>query len=139
MAETDAALERLPWTVEASRPARVLAAARSWLPKGQLLPEHILRRRHHTIVWLLWAHVVGLTIFGLFMGQTPLHMAVEATLMAIPAVMATSEWVALRLRVAAAAFGLITTAAMLVKPSNGVVEAPFHFFVMIGVLTLNQD
>ncbi len=139
MAESDAALERLPWTVEASRLARVVAAARAWLPKGQLLPEHILRRRHQTIVWLLWAHVVGLTIFGLFMGQTPRHMAVEGTLMAIPAVMATSEWVGLRLRVAAASFGLITASAMLVHLSNGVVEAHFHFFVMIGVLTLYQD
>jgi diguanylate cyclase (GGDEF)-like protein len=139
MADSEAALERLPWKVEASRPARVVAAARAWLPKGQLLPEHILRRRHQTIVWLLWAHVVGLTIFGLFMGQTPRHMAVEGTLMAIPAVMATSEWVGLRLRVAAAAFGLITASAMLVHLSGGVVEAHFHFFVMIGVLTLYQD
>jgi len=139
MAETDAVLERLPWTVQASRPARVVASARAWLPKGQLLPDHILRRRHKTIVWLLWAHVVGLTIFGLAMGQTARHMAVEGTLMAIPAVMATSEWVGLRLRVAAASFGLITASAMLVHLSGGVVEAHFHFFVMIGVLTLYQD
>jgi diguanylate cyclase (GGDEF)-like protein len=139
MAETDAALERLPWNAQASRPARAVAAVRAWLPKGQLLPEHILRHRHQTIVWLLWAHVVGLTIFGLVRGQTVRHMAVEGTLMAIPAVMATSEWVGLRLRVAAASFGLITASAMLVHLSGGVVEAHFHFFVMIGVLTLYQD
>ena len=83
---------------EASRPARAVASVRAWLPKGQLLPDHILRRRHQTIVWLLWAHVVGLTIFGLAMGQTARHMAVEGTLMAIPAVIASSEWVGLRLR-----------------------------------------
>jgi diguanylate cyclase (GGDEF)-like protein len=139
MAEQDVALERLPWTVHASRPARALAAARAWLPQGQMLPEHIVRRRHHTIVWLLWMHVVGLTIFGLVMGQTVQHMAFEGTLMAGPAVMATSEWVGLRMRVAAASFGLITASAMLVHLSNGVVEAHFHFFVMIGVLTLYQD
>jgi diguanylate cyclase (GGDEF)-like protein len=139
MAETDVALEHLPWNVRASRPARALAAARAWLPQGQMLPEHILRRRHHTIVWLLWIHVVGLTIFGLVMGQTVPHMALEGTLMAGPAIMATSEWVGLRLRVAAASFGLITASAMLVHLSGGVVEAHFHFFVMIGVLTLYQD
>src|SRR6185312_10318314 len=139
MAETEAALERLPWNVGASRPARALAAARAWLPQGQMLPEHILRRRHRTIVWLLWMHVFGLTIFGLFMGQTVQHMAVEGMLMAGPAVMATSEWVGLRMRVAAASFGLITASAMLVHLSNGLVEAHFHFFVMIGVLTLYQD
>jgi diguanylate cyclase (GGDEF)-like protein len=134
-----AALDRLPWTAKTSRPARLLNAARNWLPQGQMLPEHILRRRHHTIVWLMWMHVVGLTAFGLFMGQTVPHMAVEGTILALPAVMATSEWVGLRLRVAAASFGLITASAMLVHLSNGVVEAHFHFFVMIGVLTLYQD
>ena len=40
---------------------------------------------------------------------------------------------------AAASFGLITASAMLVHLSGGVVEAHFHFFVMIGVLTLYQD
>jgi diguanylate cyclase (GGDEF)-like protein len=139
MAESDVALERLPWTVRASRPARALAAAHAWLPQGQMLPEHILRRRHHTIVWLLWLHVVGLTIFGLLMGQTVPHMALEGTLMAGPAVIATTEWAGMRMRMAAASFGLITASAMLVHLSNGVVEAHFHFFVMIGVLTLYQD
>ena len=59
--------------------------------------------------------------------------------MLAPAVLATSEWVRLRLRVAAASFGLITASAMLVHLWGGVIEAHFHFFVMIGVLTLYQD
>jgi diguanylate cyclase (GGDEF)-like protein len=133
------AIDRLHWTAKGSRAARVLAAARAWLPQGQMLPEHILRLRHRTIVGLMWFHVVGLVAFGLLMGQTVPHMAFEGTLLALPAVMATSEWVGLRLRVAAASFGLITASAMLVHLSNGVVEAHFHFFVMIGVLTLYQD
>jgi diguanylate cyclase (GGDEF)-like protein len=139
MADNDVALERLPWTVQASRPARALAAVRAWLPQGQLLPEHILRHRHHTIVWLLWMHVVGLTAYGLVRGQTVLHMTFEGAILAGPAIIATSEWVGLRMRVAAASFGLITASAMLVHLSNGLVEAHFHFFVMIGVLTLYQD
>ena len=60
-------------------------------------------------------------------------------MLAAPALLATYEWVPLRLRVAAASFGLITASAMLVHLSAGVVEAHFHFFVMIGVLTLYQD
>jgi EAL domain-containing protein (putative c-di-GMP-specific phosphodiesterase class I) len=43
------------------------------------------------------------------------------------------------MRVAAASFGLITASAILVHLWNGVIEAHFHFFVMIGVLTLYQD
>jgi diguanylate cyclase (GGDEF)-like protein len=132
-------LERLELRAQTSRLARMLAAAHNWLPQGQMLPEHILRRRHHTIVWLLWIHVVGLTVFGLLRGQRVPHMAVEALILAGPALIATMEWVGLRMRVAAAAFGLITASAMLVHLSGGVVEAHFHFFVMIGVLTLYQD
>jgi diguanylate cyclase (GGDEF)-like protein len=123
----------------ASRPARMLESVRQWMPRGQMLPEHILRRRHHTIVWLMWLHVVGLTAFGLFRGQTVPHMMVEGGILALPALMASTEWVPLRMRVAAASFGLITASAILVHLWGGVIEAHFHFFVMIGVLTLYQD
>ncbi len=123
----------------ATRAARVLEYARAWLPQGQLLPEHIWRRRHHTIVWLLWFHVVGLTAFGLFQGQSVAHMMVEGGFLALPALLAGSEWASMKLRVAAASFGLITASAILVHLWGGVIEAHFHFFVMIGVLTLYQD
>ena len=35
--------------------------------------------------------------------------------------------------------GLITASAVIVHLSGGVVEAHFHFFVMVGVITLYQD
>jgi diguanylate cyclase (GGDEF)-like protein len=133
------ALDRARSRARVSVPGRVVEAVRVWLPRGQMLPEHILRRRHHTIVWLMWAHVVGLTAFGLLRGQTVAHMTLEGSILAAPAVMASSEWVSLRMRVAAASFGLITASAMLVHLWGGVTEAHFHFFVMIGVLTLYQD
>ena len=38
-----------------------------------------------------------------------------------------------------AVLGLITASAVIVHLSGGVVEAHFHFFVMIGVITLYQD
>src|ERR687893_753607 len=44
-----------------------------------------------------------------------------------------------RARSAAAVLGLITASAVIVHLSGGVVEAHFHFFVMIGVITLYQD
>ncbi len=127
------------WGVRASLPARALEAVRVWLPQGQLLPEHIWRRRHQTIVWLLWAHVAGLTAFGLLQGQTVPHMILEGGLLAVAAMLAGSEWLSMKLRVAAASFGLITASAVLVHLWGGVIEAHFHFFVMIGVLTLYQD
>ena len=47
-----------------------------WLPKGQLLPEHVLRRRHHSICVLLWLHVPALFAFGMLVGH---HSIVHAT------------------------------------------------------------
>jgi diguanylate cyclase (GGDEF)-like protein len=117
----------------------VVEAIRQWLPKGQLLPEHIWRRRHATIVWLLWLHVPGLIAFGLFMGQSLPHMLQEGGLVAILALIAGSERYSTKARVIAASLGLITCSAIVVHLSGGFIEAHFHFFVMIGVLTLYQD
>jgi diguanylate cyclase (GGDEF)-like protein len=128
-----------PWRAQATPAARALELVRHWLPQGQLLPEHIWRRRHQTIVWLLWFHVVGLTVFGLFQGQSVPHMMLEGGFLAVPALLAGSEWASMKLRVAAASFGLISASAILVHLWGGVIEAHFHFFVMIGVLTLYQD
>jgi diguanylate cyclase (GGDEF)-like protein len=119
--------------------ARVAENVRQWLPKGQMLPEHIWRRRHSTIVGLLWVQVVALTAFGLWQGQSPRHMAIEGGFLALPALLASSEWAGAKLRVAAASFGLISCSAVLVHLWGGVIEAHFLFFVMIGVLTLYQD
>jgi len=109
------------------------------LPKGHLLPEHIWRRRHTTIVTLLWFHIAGLAAFGLATGRTPLHVLSESAVIALAAWVAGWERVGMKLRAAAASFGLITASAVLVHLSGGYVEAHFHFFVMIGVLTLYQD
>ena len=37
------------------------------------------------------------------------------------------------------ALGLVTASAVLVQISGGLIEMHFHFFVMVGILTLYQD
>jgi diguanylate cyclase (GGDEF)-like protein len=111
-----------------------------WLPKGQLLPEHVLRRRHHSICVLLWLHVPALFAFGMLVGHHSLvHVVADVSLIALCGVGASSERFRMRARVIAASFGLITCSAVVVDLWNGQTEAHFHFFVMIGVLTLYQD
>jgi diguanylate cyclase len=139
MSELDAALEGLRVEHRSSRLRGAIHAVWQWMPQGQLLPEHIWRRRHKTIVYLMWFHVVFLTTFGLVQGQSVPHMMFESSLLILPALLAGSEWASMKMRVVAASFGLITASAMLVHLSNGYIEAHFHFFVMIGVLTLYQD
>ena len=134
-------LDRLPsgWAAEQPTGLRRYAhAVRHWLPEGQLLPEHIWRRRHAAIVWLLWIHVPALVAFGLLQGQAVPHMALEGGLIAAAAALAQSERFTMTQRVVAASFGLITSSAVLVHLWTGFIEAHFHFFVMVGVLTLYQ-
>jgi diguanylate cyclase (GGDEF)-like protein len=116
------------------------AALMRWLPQGQLLPEHIWRRRHSAIVVLLWAHVPVLFAFGMLVGHHSLpHVVADVSLIALAGIGASSEGFGSKARVIASSFGLITCSAVLVDLWNGVTEAHFHFFVMIGVLTLYQD
>jgi diguanylate cyclase len=111
-----------------------------WLPKGQLLPEHVLRRRHRTICVLIWLHVPALFAFGLVVGyHSILHVAVDVSLIALCGLGATAERFRMKARIIAASFGLVTCSAVLVDLWGGITEAHFHFFVMIGVLTLYQD
>jgi len=111
-----------------------------WLPKGQLLPEHVLRRRHHSICVLLWLHVPALFAFGLLVRDNSLgHVTADVSMIVLCGIGASWERFRLKARVIAASFGLVTCSAVLVDLWGGVTEAHFHFFVMIGVLTLYQD
>jgi diguanylate cyclase (GGDEF)-like protein len=115
------------------------AAFIHWLPRGQFLPEHVLRRRHQGIVLLLWLHVPALFAFGLLMHHSLVHVTADVSLIALCGLGASWDRFNMRARVIAASFGLMTCSAVLVDLWNGVTEAHFHFFVMIGVLTLYQD
>jgi diguanylate cyclase (GGDEF)-like protein len=114
-------------------------ALKHWLPKGQLLPEHVLRRRHRSIVILLWLHVPALFAFGLLMHHSLLHVSLDVSSIVLCGIGASVERFRLKARIIAASFGLMCCSAVLVDLWNGITEAHFHFFVMIGVLTLYQD
>ncbi|MDQ3756544.1 MAG: GGDEF domain-containing protein [Actinomycetota bacterium] len=110
-----------------------------YLPKGHSLPEEVWRVRHRTLSYLLRAHVVGLFVLGLALGEGPAHSAVEA---AIVGVFAVAGWAATGRRHVASvvtALGLVVSSAVLVHLANGTIEMHFHFFVMVGILTLYQD
>jgi PAS domain S-box-containing protein len=88
---------------------------------------------------LLWLHVVGLTVFAYLRGYSPLHSLEHGAPLVVLACMAM---LAKGNRRAAAGFvslGLITSSALLVHSWGGVIEAHFHFFVMIALLTLYED
>ena len=104
-----------------------------------MLPAHIARRRHRAIAAVLWAHVPGLLLFGLLRGYPPGHTLVDVAPVLGLAALASSTRLPPRWQMVAASLGLATCSAMLVHLWGGRIEAHFHFFVMIGLLTLYQD
>jgi diguanylate cyclase (GGDEF)-like protein len=115
-------------------------ALKHWLPKGQLLPEPVLRRRHQSICALIWFHVPALLLFGMLVGHhSPVQVTANVGVIALCGLGASLERFRLKARILAGSFGLVTCSAVLVDFWNGITEAHFHFFVMIGVLTLYQD
>ncbi|HEV3464541.1 MAG TPA: GGDEF domain-containing protein [Actinomycetota bacterium] len=119
--------------------ARAGRAGRGLLPSGHLLTTEVWARRHRGIVWLLWLHVAAVAAFALLRGRGPAHAVAEVSPMAAFALAAAVPALGRRARSGAAVLGLITASAVIVHLSGGVVEAHFHFFVMIGVITLYQD
>src|SRR3954447_8980152 len=119
--------------------SRTLHALRAVMPHGRMLPAHLLERRHRTIVTVLAAHVPALLAFGLARGYAIGHMLFDIGPIVMLSALAIAKRVPLRWRMVAACTGLVTCSALLVHLWDGTIEAHFHFFVVIGLLTLYQD
>ena len=115
---------------------------RNALPRGGRLPEDLWRARHRTVLIVLWLHVAAIPVYGAIRGQSIGHVLFEAGLVAIFAVSATFDGgsnLPRGIRAAIAAAGLMTASAVLVHLAGGAIEMHFHFFVMVGLITLYQD
>jgi diguanylate cyclase (GGDEF)-like protein len=116
-------------------------AHRLWrgLPRGGYLPEEIWYQRHKGILLLLWLQAMGIVAFGVATRHGFLHSLTEASIVAALAALASFGRLPRGFKSGAATFGLVTTSAILVHLSGGLIEMHFHFFVMIGIITLYQD
>ena len=120
-----------------SRPARAPGLFRA-LPDGTSLPAEAWARRHRGIVVLLSLHAVGLPLFGVSRGYGLVHSLAYTAPVAVLAVAAIAFSRRRALAAALASGGLLTASAVLVDLSGGLIEAHFHFFVMIAVITLYE-
>ena len=118
---------------------RATRAAWAYLPKGQSLPETVWRVRHRTLQHLLRAHVVGIFVYSLALGNSLPHSIVEAGIIAFFSLAASVEDRFRKFSSAMTAVGLVASSAVIVHLSGGVIEMHFHFFVMVGIMTLYQD
>ena len=125
--------------VAVARTGRLAARIRSELPKGGTLPDDVWRDRHRAVLTLLWLHLPALYLFALARGNSWLHALLEAGVVAIPATLAQLSRKRRLESTVFASLGLMIASAVLVHLSGGVIEAHFHFFVMVGVVVLYQD
>jgi PAS domain S-box-containing protein/diguanylate cyclase (GGDEF)-like protein len=118
---------------------QLLARVRYALPEGRTLPPAVWSQRHRTLLAVLWLHVVALPAFGVAQGYGVLHSLQEGAVIAAIAGLALLAGSRRRLASALVAVGLVSSSAILVHLSEGVIEAHFHFFVVIVLLTLYED
>jgi PAS domain S-box-containing protein len=118
---------------------RLVASARESLPQGRTLPADVWERRHAGILYLLGLHAVALAAVSIVSGQGLLHSAGHSVPLAGLALLAANRRIGRKLRAAIASTGLVTASALIVHFSGGVIEAHFHFFVMVAVVTLYED
>src|SRR4051794_5557647 len=115
------------------------ATLRAALPQGRTLPDEVWLRRHRWMLGLLWGHAIGLPLLGLARGYGMFHTLGHALPMVVCAVAAAHFAERRREASVLVSLGLLTASAELVHIFDGLIEAHFHFFVMISVLTLYED
>src|SRR3954470_19085794 len=111
----------------------------SILPHGRTLPEEQWRARHRALVWLLWAHVAALPVVALAYGFSLGHALLEGSAIAVFGVFALLRPGGRRMQSLGVTFGLLSCSAVLVHITGGLIEAHFHYFVMVAALSLYED
>ena len=84
-------------------------------------------------------HAMALPAFGIMRGFGVLHSIGEGSVLAVIAGLALLTDARPRLASALVSFGLVTSSAILIHLSDGYIEAHFHFFVVIVLITLYED
>jgi diguanylate cyclase (GGDEF)-like protein len=115
------------------------ARMRAFLPTGASLPEEVWWQRHRGILVLLSLHVPIVFTVAIAQGVGVPHAGLETSAVLGLAALAWASRPHRSLSMIIAALGLLTCSAVLVHLSHGLIEMHFHFFVMVGVITLYQQ
>ncbi len=109
------------------------------MPQGRTLPDDVRERRHRALFVLLCLHALALPVFALTQRHDVIHALEHGAALAAIASLAHVVRRSRRLTTSLVSVGLITSSALVVHASGGMIEAHFHFFVMIVVLSLYED
>jgi methyl-accepting chemotaxis protein len=114
------------------------ARLRNLLPRGVPLTDAAWRGRHRFIQLTLYTLIPLLAIVGLARGYPLWHVAVEIApilLLAVAGTLARRRG----LKAILISSGLLTTDAILVHFTGGLIESHFSFFVALPLIALYQD
>jgi diguanylate cyclase (GGDEF)-like protein/PAS domain S-box-containing protein len=109
------------------------------VPTGMRLRPEEWDQRHRWIMGLLWLHLPVIIGYGVLMGNGALHSVAESLPTALMGAVASRTGINRRTRAMSTGLGLMLASAVLVHLSGGLTEVHFHFFVMLGVISLYQD
>src|SRR5205823_12373453 len=109
------------------------------LPEGRAIAEEVWQRRHRGMQWLLWLHVPAVALYAATRGKRPIEIVVEAGLVAAGGVAAMVGPKNRRFQSVAVTLGLVTSSAVLVEISGGMIEIHFHYFVILAAVSLYHD
>jgi len=110
------------------------------LPRGGTLPGPVWQRRHAFLTALLAGHVALLPLVGIAAGRGVWHSLAEGgVLIAAFAVLATASRLHHDVRSTSVAVGLITSSIVLVHFTGGYVEAHFHFFLALLLVSFYES
>ena len=91
------------------------------------------------MIGIVALHAVGVPVFALSLGFGISHSILDGAPLALAVLVALLTSGRRRLSSAVVALGLLTSSALLVHVSGGVIEAHFHFFVVMALLALYED
>ncbi len=108
------------------------------IPRGHL-PEELWRTRHQLLLWVLFAHLPFLVLFGLANDWSLLSSLAAVTPTTVLGVGAVVTRGHRSHSSSLAALGLLSCSAALVVLWHGTIEAHFHYFVMTAALAMYEE
>ncbi|RFU20373.1 putative bifunctional diguanylate cyclase/phosphodiesterase [Geodermatophilus marinus] len=109
------------------------------LPEGRLLPDAVWHRRHRVLLRIAGAQAVLMGPLALALGESLPVAAGVLVAVGYPLAFAALPGAGRRLRSGATTVSLLAASVALVYLLDGLTEAHFHFFVVIGLVALYQS
>ena len=91
------------------------------------------------MIIILLGHTAGLFAFAVATGRAPTSALLYVSPVGLAAALAAAPSLGRRFRSCLATAGAMASSAVLVQLTGGLIEAHFHFFVMLSVITIYQD